>query len=71
MKKIPFVKMHGLGNDFVIIAEEMLPLALNMKVFAQRVSDRRLGIGCDQFITYKESNEFVKMSIFNHDGSKA
>jgi diaminopimelate epimerase len=71
MKKIPFVKMHGLGNDFVIIAEEMLPPAINMQNFAQRISDRRLGIGCDQFITYKEDNDFVKMSIFNRDGSKA
>jgi len=71
MKNIPFVKMHGLGNDFVIIAEEMLPPEVNMTDFARVISDRRLGIGCDQFITYKESNEFVKMSIFNQDGSKA
>lgn len=71
MKKIPFVKMHGLGNDFVIISEDILPSEIDMKAFARRVSDRRLGIGCDQFITYKENSNFVKMSIFNQDGSKA
>ena len=44
MIKIPFVKMHGLGNDFVIIAEEMLPLELDRKSFAQRIPDGRLGM---------------------------
>ena len=34
MKKIPFVKMHGLGNDFVIISEEQLPAGCNRKDFA-------------------------------------
>ncbi len=71
MKKIPFVKMHGLGNDFVIIAEESLPSAMNMKDFAKAISNRRLGIGCDQFIVYKQKQDFVQMSIFNQDGSSA
>ncbi len=71
MRNIPFVKMHGLGNDFVIIAEEMLSPTMNMTAFAQTVSDRKLGVGCDQFITYRDSHDFIKMSIFNQDGSKA
>ncbi len=71
MKKIPFVKMHGLGNDFVIIAEEKLPSAMNMKDFAKAISNRRLGVGCDQLIIYKENQDFVKMRIFNQDGSTA
>ena len=72
MKKIPFVKMHGLGNDFVIISEEQLPAGCNRKDFASMISDRRHGVGCDQFITYNDSKAgSVRMSIFNQDGSRA
>ncbi len=70
-KKIPFVKMHGLGNDFVIISETHLPSKINMTEFAIKISDRRLGIGCDQFITYDDSEKNIQMSIYNQDGSKA
>ena len=71
MQKIPFVKMHGLGNDFVIIYEDELPNKINVESFASEISDRRCGIGCDQFITYSFTNQIVKMSIYNQDGSKA
>jgi len=70
-KKIPFVKMHGLGNDFVIISEAHLPSKINMTEFAIKISDRRLGIGCDQFITYNDNSSNIQMSIYNQDGSKA
>lgn len=73
-KKIPFVKMHGLGNDFVVIAENDLPEGLDKNHFAAVISDRRRGIGCDQFISYKAVNADstkVKMNIYNQDGSEA
>jgi diaminopimelate epimerase len=45
----PFVKMHGLGNDFVVIDARALPLTLtNEQVRA--IADRRTGVGCDQLI---------------------
>jgi len=70
--KIPFVKMHGLGNDFVIIAEKDLPMGIDQESFAKTISDRRRGIGCDQFITYTETDSTnIQMNIFNQDGSKA
>lgn len=70
--KIPFVKMHGLGNDFVIIAEKDLPKSIDIKAFVMLVADRRYGIGCDQFITYRHDDALnVQMGIYNQDGSKA
>jgi diaminopimelate epimerase len=68
---IPFEKMHGLGNDFVIISEEAVPGDISKEQLAVIIADRKLGIGCDQFITYEKYDGFIKMSIYNHDGSIA
>ncbi|RTK93569.1 MAG: diaminopimelate epimerase [Rickettsiales bacterium] len=69
--KIAFVKMHGLGNDFVIMEENALPTSLTHNEFAAKVADRKVGIGCDQFITYQDQNDYIKMTIYNQDGSNA
>ena len=72
MKKIPFVKMHGLGNDFVIISEEQLPVRCDIQDLASMIADRRLGVGYDQFIIYNDSQaDHVRMRIYNQDGSRA
>ncbi len=68
---IPFVKMHGLGNDFVIIDQSNLAHIKDLKKFVVAISNRRLGAGCDQFISYSDEQDNVKMSIYNQDGSKA
>ncbi|HJK86552.1 MAG TPA: diaminopimelate epimerase [Candidatus Megaira endosymbiont of Nemacystus decipiens] len=68
---IPFVKMHGLGNDFVIMQEKDIPNNISHSQLAKKVADRRMGIGCDQFITYMPSDDCLLMNIFNHDGSEA
>jgi diaminopimelate epimerase len=68
---IPFIKMHGLGNDFVILDARSNSLRLNPAQI-RRISDRRLGIGCDQFIVLdKPANGSARfaMRIFNSDGS--
>ena len=70
-QKIPFVKMHGLGNDFVIIDKNHMPKNIDIQSFVQNIADRALGIGCDQFITYKQESDKVIMEIYNQDGSKA
>jgi diaminopimelate epimerase len=70
-KKISFIKMHGLGNDFVIINKQSLPTDLDVATLAINMSDRRLGVGADQFIVYDKSSEYVDMIIFNQDGSHA
>lgn len=71
LQKIPFVKMHGLGNDFVIIDEHHMPKNSDIQSFVQKISDRELGIGCDQFIVYGQNSDKINMSIYNQDGSTA
>lgn len=72
MQKIPFVKMHGLGNDFVIIAKNDLPANIDIANFAMMISNRRKAIGCDQFIIYNyNSAKNVQMEIYNQDGTMA
>lgn len=66
-----FVKMHGLGNDFVIIDgrnDGFRPSA----GLARRIADRRAGIGCDQVIVIAPSNDAdMRMLTFNSDGSES
>ncbi|MGZ7109158.1 MAG: diaminopimelate epimerase, partial [Methanobacterium sp.] len=63
--------MHGLGNDFVIIDNRESNANFSKK-FIKLVSDRHIGIGCDQLIILEQSQKAdVKMLIYNSDGSKA
>lgn len=65
-----FHKMHGLGNDFVIIDGRMTPIQMT-PAKARAIADRQLGIGCDQLIVLDHSNcADVSMSIYNSDGSE-
>lgn len=70
MARVPFVKMHGCGNDFIVID------ALDGDLFdyakhAARLNDRRFGIGCDQMLVIRPSQVAdVQMRIFNNDGSE-
>ena len=69
--KIPFVKMHGNGNDFVIVDNTKLQVTYNKKII-EKLSNRRIGIGCDQFIFLEESKDFdIFMKIFNANGEEA
>jgi diaminopimelate epimerase len=69
--RIPFIKMHGLGNDFVVLdarRDALLPITNDL---ARALADRRTGIGCDQLILLEPSqNADFRMRIFNHDGSE-
>ncbi len=69
---IPFTKMHGLGNDFVMIDTNHMQGIQDHNTFAKIVANRRLGIGCDQLVCFKElsSNHYL-MTIYNADGSFA
>lgn len=67
---IDFVKMHGLGNDFVIIDRRRRPVALDPALIA-RIADRRFGVGCDQLIVLESSPRAEAfMRIFNPDSSE-
>ena len=65
-----FSKMHGLGNDFVVI--DAREAAIDMTpARAQAIADRHAGIGCDQLILIGNSEGAdVSMRIFNSDGSE-
>jgi len=69
--RVPFVKMHGLGNDFIVLdgREESLPPI--DAALAQALADRHTGIGCDQLIVLERSTRAdFRMRIFNEDGSE-
>ena len=67
---IPFVKMHGNGNDFIIIDNRKLNLSLPKRMIA-KLSSRNLGIGCDQFILLESSNKYdIFMRIYNCNGEE-
>ena len=66
----PFLKMHGLGNDFVVLDARSAPLALD-DATARRIADRRLGVGCDQLLILEppsNGSAEVFMRIRNHEG---
>lgn len=67
---IPFRKMNGLGNDFVVLDARARPITLAAED-AQRIGDRARGVGCDQVIVMEPSQKAdVFMRIFNADGSE-
>lgn len=69
--RIPFVKMHGLGNDFVVLDGRDAVLPVVDAAFARALADRHTGIGCDQLILLEHSTRAdLRMRIFNGDGSE-
>lgn len=65
---MPFRKMNGLGNDFVIV--DLRDSKTRMTEAAARIiADRKSGIGCDQVITI-EDRDGPFMGVWNADGSE-
>ncbi len=70
MSKTPFLKMHGTGNDFVLLDARARDVALDAAA-VKRLCDRHFGIGCDQLLVLKKSDAAEAfMQIFNADGSE-
>lgn len=66
-----FQKMHGLGNDFILM-DEIDPVKYDLTALAIRLCDRHQGIGADGIILILPSEiADVKMRIINSDGSEA
>jgi diaminopimelate epimerase len=69
-----FTKMHGAGNDFIVLDGIGDALPSDMAAFSRRIGDRNFGIGCDQILVVRESSnaDFAdfRMEIFNPDGSQ-
>ena len=86
VKALSFIKMHGLGNDFIVLDDFVLPNAdwnvhpslgdvgpLTPEI-ARELCDRRFGIGADQVLWLrrpKDETAHVRMEIMNADGSTA
>ena len=65
-----FHKMHGLGNDFVIVDARSEPFEVTAPL-ARAIADRRTGVGCDQLIVLEPSESAdLKMRIWNSDGGE-
>ena len=72
MTALPFLKMHGLGNDFVVIDARSRAVILDERE-ARHIADRRQGIGCDQLILIEPAKSKLAdafMRIRNADGGE-
>jgi len=73
MMRVRFRKMHGLGNDFVVLDQRVDPVRIDAAA-ARSLADRRTGIGCDQLLLLeppRDPRAQVFMRILNPDGSEA
>ena len=70
--KLRFSKMHGLGNDFVVIDACSQQVALTPQQI-RRIADRHFGVGCDQLLLVEPSSipdAHFRYRIFNADGGE-
>lgn len=69
--RLPFIKMHGLGNDFVVLDGRTSALPALTTGFVAALADRRTGIGCDQVVVLEPSAAAaLKARFFNQDGGE-
>ncbi len=69
---VPFTKMHGAGNDFVVFDGVTRPIQLTPSII-RRLADRHFGIGCDQVLLVERptaSGADFRYRIFNADGGE-
>jgi diaminopimelate epimerase len=76
MDTIAFIKMHGLGNDYVYVDAVTRPEieSIDLPALARKISDRHRGVGSDGLIVLarpSESGAHVRMRMFNADGSES
>ena len=70
--KLRFTKMHGLGNDFVVIDATRTPVELT-PARVRAISDRHFGVGCDQLLVVEPASRpdvDFRYRIFNCDGTE-
>lgn len=67
---LPFLKMHGAGNDFVVIDNRAGEVVLD-EATRKLLADRRYGVGCDQIVLLEKSKVAdVFMRLYNSDGGE-
>ena len=72
MARLAFTKMHGLGNDFVVVDATRAPFALTPAQI-RLLADRRFGVGCDQVLVVERPHDRgadFRYRIFNADGGE-
>ena len=70
---LTFHKMHGLGNDFVVLDLRQQVFSID-KTIAKKLADRHTGIGCDQILILRKpgsTRELASFEVWNADGSRA
>ncbi|MCF1710610.1 diaminopimelate epimerase [Tabrizicola sp. J26] len=69
---LPFMKMHGLGNDFVVIDSRGRGAAVTTPALARALGDRNRGVGFDQLAEIRAGDEGgISLDFWNSDGSRA
>lgn len=70
MKRVPFIKMHGAGNDMVVIDTRQAAFDIS-QLEIERLAHRQYGIGCDQVLIISSHDTCdIEVRIFNADGSE-
>jgi len=72
MSELSFIKMHGLGNDFVVVDSRGGDVALDSDR-VRAIAERRLGVGCDQLLEIcppQSAKSDAFMRIWNADGGQ-
>jgi diaminopimelate epimerase len=71
MGRLEFTKMHGAGNDFVVLDGVRRRLPADLAAVARQLADRHFGVGADQVLVLRRSSTAdVRMDIYDADGSQ-
>lgn len=69
--RIPFWKMHGAGNDFILVDDRAMSFPSTDRAWLQGISSRRTGVGCEGIILIQPSQlTDFRMRFFNPDGGE-
>jgi diaminopimelate epimerase len=70
--KIPFTKMHGAGNDFIVVDDRTCrSFPMEDKAFIRRICSRHIGVGCDGILLLQASESAdIRMRFINPDGGE-
>ena len=70
-RRLDFSKMHGAGNDFVVLDGLREALPSELAALARRLADRHFGVGADQVLVLRPSSTaHVRLEIYDADGSQ-
>lgn len=70
MTRIPFTKLHGAENDFLLTWSSDVPPSADFGLIARRICARQTGIGADGWMLVERSLDGLRVRLFNSDGSE-